>query len=101
MDITLPAIPAGALVLMAFFAPYAQALIQKPAWPSSWKKWITVAVSIVLTVVVLLFYYLVTGDTIPAWPVFVLLAITVASASYALVTKGTASQLEQRVHRDG
>ncbi|WP_100811802.1 hypothetical protein [Microbacterium sp. BR1] len=94
MDITLPAIPAGALVLLAFFAPYAQAIIQRPEWPAKWKKVVTVAVAVVLTVIVLAFYYFMTGDVVPAWPVFVILAITVAAASYALITKPSATALE-------
>ena len=54
------------------------------------------AVALVLTVVVLAFYYLYTGDVVPAWPVLVLLAFVVAQASYTMVTKPTASALEAR-----
>lgn len=96
MDITLPTIPAGVLVLLALAAPYVQALIQRPSWSAAVKKAVAVAVAIVLTAVVLLFYYVYTGDTIPAWPVLILLAIVVAQASYTLLTKNTATTLEQR-----
>lgn len=96
MDITLPTIPAGVLVLLALAAPYVQALIQRPTWSATVKKVVAVAVAIVLTAVVLLFYYVYTGDTVPAWPVLILLAIVVAQASYTLVTKNTATALEQR-----
>ncbi|MFJ2535846.1 hypothetical protein [Microbacterium maritypicum] len=96
MDITLPTIPAGVLVLLALAAPYVQALIQRPSWSAAVKKVVAVAVAIVLTAVVLLFYYVYTGDTVPAWPVLILLAIVVAQASYTLVTKNTATALEQR-----
>lgn len=96
MDITLPTIPAGVLVLLALAAPYVQALIQRPTWSAAVKKVVAVAVAIVLSAVVLAFYYVYTGDTIPAWPVLILLAIVVAQASYTLVTKNTATALEQR-----
>lgn len=96
MDITLPTIPAGVLVLLGLIAPYVQALIQQPHWPAAAKKWVAVAVALVLTAVVLAFYYVYTGDVVPAWPVLVLLALVVAQASYTLVTKSTASALEQR-----
>lgn len=96
MDITLPTIPAGVLTLLALAAPYLQALIQRPTWSPAVKKVAAVVVAVVLTAAVLLFYYLYTGDTVPAWPVLVLLAIVVAQASYTLVTRRTASALEQR-----
>ena len=32
MSIDLPAIPAGILTLLAFFAPYAIAIINHPSW---------------------------------------------------------------------
>lgn len=96
MNIELPTIPAGVLVLLALFAPYVQALIQRPEWSPTVKKVIAVVVALVLTAVVLAFYYAYTGDTIPDWPVLVLLAIVVAQASYALLMKNSASSLEQR-----
>lgn len=96
MDITLPTIPAGVLVLLAIAAPYVQALIQRPKWSPMAKKIIAVVLAIVLTAIVLAFYYVYTGDTVPAWPVLILLAIVVAQASYTLVAKSTASALEQR-----
>ncbi|GAA2892615.1 hypothetical protein [Microbacterium esteraromaticum] len=96
MDITLPTIPAGVLVLLALPAPYVQALIQRPAWSRTVKKVVALVVALVLTAVVLGFYYVYTGDTVPAWPALVLLAIVVTQASYVMVTKSTASALEQR-----
>lgn len=94
MNIELPTIPAGVLVLLAVAAPYVQALIQRPSWPSKWKKAIAVALALVLTGMVLVFYYVYTGDTVPAWPALALLAIVVAQASYSLVTKNTANAVE-------
>lgn len=96
MDIELPTIPAGVLVLLALLAPYVQALIQRPSWSPTLKKVAAVVVAVVLTAIVLAFYYVYTGDTVPAWPVLVLLAIVVAQASYAMVTKTSATVLEQR-----
>jgi len=95
MDITLPTIPAGVLVLLAIAAPYVQALIQRPTWSPIVKKILAVVLAIALTAAVLLFYYVYTGDTVPAWPALVLLAIVVAQASYALVTRNTATALER------
>lgn len=96
MNIELPTIPAGVLVLLALLAPYVQALIQRPEWSPGLKKVVAVVVAVVLTAIVLAFYYVYTGDTVPAWPVLVLLAIVVAQASYAMVTKTSATVLEQR-----
>lgn len=96
MTIDLPTIPAGVLTLLALLAPYVQALVQRPQWTPAVKKVISVALALVLTGVVLGFYYLYTGDVVPAWPVLVLLAIVVAQASYTLVTKPTATALEER-----
>lgn len=96
MNIDLPTIPAGVLVLLALVAPYAQALIQRPSWTPAVKKVIAVAVAIVLTAVVLAFYFVYTGDVIPAWPALILLTIVVAQASYALFTKPSAIALERR-----
>ncbi|WP_417555579.1 hypothetical protein [Microbacterium sp.] len=96
MDITIPTIPAGVLVLLGLIAPYVQAIIQRPHWSPTWKKVISVGLAVIMTVLVLLFYFAATGDVIPAWPVLVLLALVVAQASYTMVTKSTASALEQR-----
>lgn len=99
MDITLPTIPAGVLVLLGLIAPYVVGslngvltFVQKP-WQ---KKALAIVVAVVLAAVVLAFYYAYTGDVVPQWPVLVLLAIVVVQASYALITKSTASALEQR-----
>lgn len=109
MDITLPVIPAGVLVLLGLIAPYvigalngALPFIRKP-WQ---KKAVAIVVAIVLALAVLAFYYVYTGDTVPEWPVLVLLGIVVVQASYALVTKTTATAIERRyepgetLHRD-
>ncbi|WP_102193220.1 hypothetical protein [Microbacterium aurantiacum] len=98
MNIELPIIPAGVLMLLALFAPYVIGalngvllFIAKP-WQ---KKALAIAVAVVLAVLVLAFYYLYTGDALPEWPVLVLLAVVVVQASYALITKPTASAVER------
>lgn len=96
MNIELPTIPAGVLVLLALAAPYVQALIQRPKWSPTVKKILGVVIPIVLTAVVLAFYYVYTGDAVPSWPVLVLLAIVVSQASYTLITKDSAAALERR-----
>ena len=100
MDINLPAIPAGVLTLLAFFAPYAQAVLQRPGWSTAAKRWLTVCLALALTAVAMVFYYAMTGDLLPSWPAFIILALMVASASYALVTKSTATKLEKRTSPD-
>lgn len=98
MNIELPTIPAGVLVLLALVAPYAVAALNGalPFVKKPWqKKAVAIIVAALLTAAVLAFYYAYTGDVIPQWPVLVLLAIVVAQASYALVTKSTAAALER------
>lgn len=95
MEITLPTVPAGVLTLLAFFAPFAQALLQRPEWSATVKRVLALVVPAVLTAVVLVFYYLLTGDAVPSWPVFVILAILVAQASYSYVLYGPAAKVER------
>lgn len=99
MNLELPVIPAGVLTLLAFFAPYAVALINRPEWPSAARKWVAIGVAVVLAAVVLAGYYLLTGDAVPEWPVLVLLSLVVMQASYALVTKGSADKVELATHK--
>ena len=98
MDITLPTIPAGVLVLLALLAPYLQAIIQRPTWRPWVKRVLAIVLALVLAGVVLAFYYVYTGDVVPDWPVVVLLAIVVAQASYGLLTKTTAAAVERTVN---
>lgn len=96
MNIDLPAIPAGVMLLLGFFAPYAIALVNSPKWSTASKKLISIAVSIGLALIALAFYYLITKEPLvwENWPVLVLLFIVVAQASYALVTKPSATKVE-------
>lgn len=97
MDITLPAIPAGMLVLLALFAPYAIGglngvlpFIRRP-WQ---KKALSIGVAVGLAAIILVGYYAYTGDILPDWPALVLLTVVVVQASCALITKSTATAVE-------
>ncbi|MGO4488138.1 hypothetical protein [Microbacterium sp. 2RAF4] len=99
MDIVLPTIPAGVLVLLALFAPYVIGVLNGvlPFITKPWqRKALAIVVAVVLALVVLAFYFVYTGDVLPDWPVLVLLAVVVVQASYALITKPTASVVERR-----
>lgn len=100
MNIEIPTAPAGVLVLLSFFAPYAIAALNgalpfvKKAWQ---RKLVTIIIAALLTAVVFVLYYAITHEPLPSWPLFVLLSLVVITASYALVTKGTAAKLETRL----
>lgn len=100
MNLEIPTAPAGMLVLLSFLAPYAIAALNG-ALPFVTKPWqrkaVTIAVAILLTAVVFVFYYAMTGDALPNWPVLALLSLVVITASYALVTKTSATRLEQKL----
>lgn len=95
MDVIIPAIPAGVLTLLSFFSPYAIALINHPSWKAGSKRLVAVAVSIALTLLVLVFYYAMTGDLVPSWPIMVLLALAIGQAAYTLL-KSSATRVEAR-----
>lgn len=93
MDIEIPAVPLGVLVLLNFFAPYATAVAVNPVWPPAWKKAVAIVVALVLAGVVLLVSYFGYGQVIPSWPVLLLTAIIVSQASYDLITGKSADRL--------
>lgn len=93
MNIAIPAIPAGIVILLNFFAPYAVAIVVNPVWPAKYKKVIAIAVALLLAAVVLALAYFGFGIVLPAWPVLFLIAVMVSQTSYDLVTKKTADQL--------
>jgi len=95
MEISLPVIPIGVLTLLSFFAPYAIALLNHPGWKAGSKRLVAIVVSIVLALLVLIVYYLITGDIIPDWPMLILLAIVVVQAAYTRLYK-SATNLEGR-----
>jgi hypothetical protein len=94
MDITLPIIPSGITVLLAFFAPYAIAVINHPAWPSKYKRLVSLVVTVLLAGVSMLFYYMMTGYIFPDPAQFVLLFLIISQAAYALILKPSAKALE-------
>lgn len=99
MDITLPTIPAGVLVLLGLIAPYVIGALNGvlPFVTKPWqKKTLAVVVAGLLAAVVLAFYYVYTGDVVPNWPTLVLLGIVVVQASYSLFTKSSASAVEAK-----
>lgn len=71
-------------------------IINEPRWPAVWRKVVAVIVAIVLALVVIGFYVWMTGDVPASWPVLILLTLVVMQASYALVTKPTASAIEEK-----
>jgi L-lactate permease len=91
-DIAIPTIPAGILLLLNFFSPYATAVVISPRWSAAQKKIAAIVVSLLLTAVVLLVSWWL-GAELPSWPVLFLLAVVVSQASYALVTKQSADAL--------
>lgn len=102
MDIAIPAAPAGILTLLAFFAPYAIGALNgvlpfvRKAWQ---KKLVSIVVALVLAAIVVVFYQNITGQPIGNIWVFMLLAIVIVAASYALITRGTASAVERATDR--
>lgn len=98
MDIAIPAVPAGILTLLAFFAPYAIGALNGvlPFVKQSWqKKVVSIIVAIVLAVVVIVAYQNVTGQPIGDPWLFGLLSLVVVQSSYSLITRGTAKAVER------
>lgn len=101
MDIVLPVIPAGILVLLAFFTPYAiaalNAVLPFVKTPTA-RKVLSIVAAIILAAIVIVVYFLfggtVTGYSIGA---LVILAVLVVAFSYGVVTKSSASALEARL----
>lgn len=97
MEIEIPTVPAGILALLAFFLPYAQAVIQRPTWTSGQKKLVAVVAAVVLAGIAIALYFALTGDVWPDWPVAILLVLVVAQTSYSMVTHDSAKRVEQNV----
>ena len=87
MEIALPIIPAGIVTLLAFFSPYAVAFIILSRWKAGSKRLVAVVVAIVLALAVTAFYFWMTGDVLPDWPVLILLAFVVGQAAFSLLWK--------------
>jgi len=93
MVIDIPTVPAGVLVLLTFFAPYATSIVINPRWSASQKKIVAVIVALVLAAVVMLIAFFGFGLPIPSWPVLLLLSVVISQTSYDLVTKKSADAL--------
>lgn len=98
MELTIPEIPAGVVTLLALFTPYGTALLNGLVHLTGvWKRILSVAVALVIAGGVLVIYYVSTGEPVPQWTGLLLLAVVVSQASYGLVVKGTAKQVEDKV----
>jgi hypothetical protein len=97
MDVTLPLIPSGVTILLAFFAPYAIAVVNHPGWEPKYKRLISLVVTVLLAGVSMLFYYMMTGYIFPDPAQFVLLFLIISQAAYALILKPSAKALESAV----
>ena len=98
MELTLPEVPAGVVTLLALFTPYGTALLNGfTHLTGTWKRLVSVAVSLAVAGISLVIYYSATGHTVPNLVGLLLLAIVVSQSSYALVTKNTAKALEDRI----
>lgn len=92
-EIVIPAIPSAITLLLNFFAPYATALVVNPVWKPAQKKMAAVIVALLLAAFVLIIAFLGFGIAVPAWPVLLLLAVSVSQASYDLILKRSADAL--------
>jgi len=97
MDITLPLMPSGLTVLLAFFSPYAVAVVNHPAWPVKYKRLVALVVTVLLAAISMLFYYLMTGYVVPDPAQFIVLFLIISQAAYALVLKSSAKTFESFV----
>lgn len=97
MQIELPAIPLGMITLLGFFAPFAIAVINHPAWPSRWKYLVTILVNVALVAIVFAVYYAMTKEPLPGWPVLLIVGLGVTQAAYLLLWKKPATALESSI----
>lgn len=95
MDI-IPTIPAGITALLALFAPFLQAVIQRPKWRPWVKRTLAVVLAVLVAAAAILIYYARTGEVVPQWPTLILLAFVVAQAVWALMWK-TAQKVERSI----
>lgn len=97
MDIDIPVVPAGIILLLNFFAPYATAIVINPRWSDAAKKIVAIVVAIVLAAVVMAIAYFGFEQPLPSWPVLLLLAVAISQASYDLVTGRSADVVTRKV----
>ena len=97
MEVVIPVLPAGISLLLAFLAPYAIAVVNHPGWNPTYKKLITIVVTVLLAGVSMLFDFLITGTLLHNPAEFILLFLVVSQAAYALILKPSAKALEASV----
>lgn len=90
MDIAIPIPAAGILTLLAFFSPYAVSALNGvlPFVKEPWqKKVVSVLFAVALAAIVVVFYQNITGEPIGDIWAFLILAVVIVQASYALITR--------------
>ena len=97
MEVVIPVLPAGISLLLAFLAPYAIAVVNHPGWNPTYKKLITIVVTVLLAGVSMLFDFLITGTLLHNPAQFILLFLVVSQAAYSLILKPSAKALEAAV----
>jgi hypothetical protein len=85
------------MVLLAFFSPYAVAVVNHPRWEPKYKRLVSLIVTVLLAGVSMLFYYMQTGYVFPDPVQFILLFLIIGQAAYALILKPSAKALEASV----
>ena len=63
------------------------------------KKVVSITFAVALAIVVVLFYMNITGEPIGNIWLFMLLSVVIVSASYTLITRGTASAVERATEK--
>lgn len=97
LETLIPVLPAGIALLLAFFAPYAVAIVEHPRWAPNQKKLVAIVVSLLLSAIAMAAYYLLSGELPLPWPAFSMLFIVISQAAYALVLKPSVKRVEARV----
>lgn len=93
----LPAVPAGVLLILGVFSPFAIAVVNHRGWSPTMKKIVAVIVPAILGGAALWIYYAASGDSVPEWPYLILLIILVSQAAFALFFKNAVQKVEEGV----
>lgn len=92
----LPVIPTAVLAVVNLLAPFAIAVVNAPRWTAGSKRWMSVAASVLLSLVALAIFYA-SGEPLPNWPQLLLLGVLVSQSSYTLLFKKPATEIEAAV----
>lgn len=90
----LPEVPLAVLAIINLLAPLAIGLINSPKWAPKYKRLVSVAVSVLLSLFALAIFYA-QGEPLPNWPTLILLGILVSQTSYTLLLKAPSTQIEK------